>query len=329
MATQRTSKEPDATAGEQPKKAAASTVEDTQRAIEEAYPKFAATLVEANLEAERQAGEALRRYLDAVRSAIEDGRKEIDELVRSATKRSADAQQKQDEAQRNYASAMQPSADETKAAVDAQTALNHAVQATQVEAQHRADAAMKQHAAAQLEAQDRASTALREYAAALQKAPQDAASAAQAYQRYTATLEEIGKETQKRSEEAWRAYQASQLDGQQQAADAVRKYLGALQGISSAPERSAEGAQKIAATITDAAADATRMGEEGMRRYVEAQSQIRRRADEAQRAYAAALGEIRTEAQKRQIETYRGYLVAMQRAWSQLNVDALLAGMQT
>ena len=75
MATQRTSKEPDATAGEQPRKAAASTVEDTQRAIEEAYPKFAATLVEANLEAERQAGEALRRYLDAVRSAIELARK--------------------------------------------------------------------------------------------------------------------------------------------------------------------------------------------------------------------------------------------------------------
>jgi hypothetical protein len=332
MATQRTGKEtggaPASTpAGGDRAREAASAIEDAQTAFEQAYPRFAASVVESNLDAERRASQALRDYMEAVSSAVEDARKRVDELLRDASNRAADAGQRQHEAKQNYAAALRPSAQEAGSVIDAQKTMAEAVQTAQIEAQARAEDAMRKHAAAQLNAQERASNALGDYSAALQKTPQDAAAMADAYRQYAARLEEIAKDTQKQSEEASGAYRSAQLDAQQRAAGAVRTYLTAVQASGPAPDRASDAARRFAATVTDAASTVAKADEDVMRRYAEAQAQVERRATEAQRAYAAALDQVRGEVQQRQVDAYRQYLVAVQRAWAQLNVDALVAGM--
>jgi hypothetical protein len=345
MGTQRTGKEsggapetaptpakpappPAAERGEPPSGGISTGTDQERRSLEDAYARFVAALVEAKLEADAESAQALRSYVDAVRSAVEEVTRVGKQLTSEAVGKQANSAAHAREAHHDYVAAVQPSGEDIQAAVEAQRALSEAVQTAQAEAGQQAEEAMRQHTSAQLEGQERAAAALRDYAAAIQKAPQDATGTAEAYRRYTSALEEIAADTGRRCEEAGRAYAASQVEAQRRTTEALKKYMDALRGPAPGDNRRADATRTLTDTLRTTAADALRQGDEGTRRYLEAQREMQRRADEAQRTYGAALEQVRTNAPRRQAEAYRTYLLAVQRAWTLLNVDALVAGMR-
>lgn len=329
MATQRSGKEPGGAPHPGPPVSgeASGDAQKLEPSMGEAYARFASAMVEARLEAEGRTKDALKRYTDAIGAAVDEARNGGEEIAREASKRGGEIAQRQADARQEFVKALEPTSEDKRAVTTAQKALADAVQAAQAEALQRADEAVKQHSAAQLRAPEQASQALATYVDALQKSAQDSTALADAYRAYSAKLDEIAKDTQKQSETAWRAYQTAQFDAQQRTAAAVRTYVEAAQKAAPAPSRLSDATRKLSSAETDASADVAKLEEEHTRRCRETRDRTERSAGDARRAYSEALDQIRSTAQKRQVDAYRAYLVAMQRAWSQLNVDAVLAGL--